>query len=86
MLVVFSESNRMMYIRSTVLLLALVASCCAFAKRDQLHAEKIVIEANRWRNKTVDFWVHRPAGYDAATTNLYPVLVYFGGRNNKGKD
>ena len=50
------------------------------------HAEKIVIEANRWRNKTVNFWVHRPQGYDASATNQYPVLVYFGGRNNKGKE
>ena len=59
------------HLRLSALLLAAGLSCCAFAKRNQPHAEKIVIEANRWRNKTVDFWVHRPAGYDAAVANLF---------------
>ena len=55
-------------------------------KRKQPHVERIRVEANQWRNKTVDFWVHRPTRYNAAATNRYPVLVYFGGRNNKGKE
>ncbi|MBR1920510.1 MAG: hypothetical protein IJ829_00745 [Kiritimatiellae bacterium] len=37
-------------------------------------------------NPSAVFWYHVPAGYDAKRKKPWPVLVYFGGRNCKGKD
>jgi hypothetical protein len=47
--------------------------------------EEITIRTASEKNATAVFQVRVPAGYDASRTELYRVLVLFGGRNTDGK-
>jgi poly(3-hydroxybutyrate) depolymerase len=47
--------------------------------------ESVTVKTKAPHNQEAAFWYHVPSGYDAARKHPYPVLVYFGGRNCKGK-
>ena len=48
--------------------------------------ESVTVATKAPHNAEAMFWYHVPAKYDAKRKKPYPVLVYFGGRNCKGKD
>jgi len=48
--------------------------------------ESVTVPTKAPHNQEAMFWYHVPASYDAKRKKPYPVLVYFGGRNCKGKD
>ena len=48
--------------------------------------ESVTVATKAPHNQEATFWYHVPAKYDAKRKKPYPVLVYFGGRNCKGKD
>ena len=48
--------------------------------------ESVTVATKAPHNPEATFWYHVPTGYDAKRKKPWPVLVYFGGRNCKGKD
>ena len=64
--------------------LFVLAATAAFAD-GAASVESVTVKTKAQHNQEAAFWYHVPSGYDAARKSPYPVLVYFGGRNCKGK-
>ena len=64
---------------------SVLAAAVAFAD-GAASVESVTVATKAPHNQEATFWYHVPAKYDAKRRSPYPVLVYFGGRNCKGKD
>ena len=64
---------------------SVLAAAAAFAD-GAASVESVTVATKAPHNAEATFWYHVPASYDAKRKKPYPVLVYFGGRNCKGKD
>ena len=66
-----------------VVLAAIAAAPFALAAAN---AQCVIVRTKAPHNAEAKVWYHVPTKYDAKRKKPYPVLVYFGGRNCKGKD
>ena len=62
-----------------------LAAAAAFAD-GAASVESVTVPTKAAHNAAAAFWYHVPSGYEAKRRSPYPVLVYFGGRNCKGKE
>ncbi len=71
--------------KKSLVVATMFAIAAAFAD-GAASVESVTVATKAPHNQEATFWYHVPAKYDAKRKKLYPVLVYFGGRNCKGKD
>lgn len=74
-----------MNLKKSLVVATMLAVVSAFAD-GEAGAEFVTVATKAPHNQEATFWYHVPAKYDAKRKKPYPVLVYFGGRNCKGKD
>ena len=74
-----------MNLKKSLLAATMFAIAAAFAD-GAASVESVTVATKAPHNQEATFWYHVPAKYDAKRKKPYPVLVYFGGRNCKGKD
>lgn len=74
-----------MNLKKSVLVAYMLAVECVFAD-GAANVEFVTVKTKAPHNPEATVWYHVPSGYDANRRKPWPVLVYFGGRNCKGKD
>ena len=74
-----------MNLKKSLVAATMFAIAAAFAD-GAASVESVAVPTKAPHNQEATFWYHVPAKYDAKRKKPYPVLVYFGGRNCKGKD
>ena len=74
-----------MNLKKSLVVATMFAIAAAFAD-GAASVESVTVATKAPHNAEAMFWYHVPAKYDAKRKKPYPVLVYFGGRNCKGKD
>ena len=74
-----------MNLKKSFVVASILAATAVFAD-GAASVESVTVATKAPHNQDATFWCHVPSGYDAKRKKPYPVLVYFGGRNCKGKD
>ena len=74
-----------MNLKKSFVVASILAATAVFAD-GAASVESVTVATKAPHNQEATFWCHVPIGYDAKRKKPYPVLVYFGGRNCKGKD
>lgn len=74
-----------MNLKKSLVVATMFAIAAAFAD-GAASVESVTVATKAPHNQEATFWYHVPTGYDVKRKKPYPVLVYFGGRNCKGKN